>query len=69
MNTPCYGCDIRHYNCHAECDMYKSHKAELAERKAKESAGRTTENYFGRKMIDSFFRKIKYKKSKTRRYP
>lgn len=70
MNSnPCHGCAERHYNCHSECDRYKKLKAEIAERKAKESAGRTTENYFGRKVIDSYFRKVEYKKSKTRRYP
>ena len=68
-STPCYGCTERHYNCHAKCGRYISYKAEHTERKAKENAGRTTENYFGRKIIDSCFRKIKYKKCKTRRYP
>ena len=22
-SAPCYGCDERHYKCHAECEAYK----------------------------------------------
>ena len=69
--NPCYGCEPpeRRVGCHGTCERYKKRTAELAERKVKENAGRTTENYFGRKVIDSYFRKVKYKKSKTRRHP
>lgn len=35
-SAPCYGCDERHYKCHAECEAYKKY----AEEKRKENKER-----------------------------
>lgn len=38
-SAPCYGCDERHYKCHAECEAYKKY----AEEKRKENKEKSKE--------------------------